>query len=112
MPNAGGLRDRCTFQAESHEADAGGGGASSWATQITVWGRLTMREGTERLDAGRLADSATGVLIVRYSTETKNVLPQWRVLIDDVPYAIDGPPQDRQRMKKWFEIPVRRGGAI
>lgn len=112
MPNAGGLRDRCEFQSESIAADGRGGGVSSWATQLTVWGRLVMNAGTERFDAGRNEDSATGVLHVRSSAESKTILPNWRVVIDGVNYAIVSPVQDRQRTNQWLQMSVRRGEAI
>ena len=68
----GGLRHRLVIQAESPQADAGGGqGADPWAdptSVATVWGRIEPLSGGERLRAMQLEDKVTHRITIRYRT--------------------------------------------
>lgn len=107
---AGPLRDRVTFQREVRTTDAGGGAATIWQNDLTVWGGFRPERGRERLEAGRLESAVAGVLRVRSSTDTGAITAANRVLIRGEQYQIrtaDNP----DRKNQYIEFVVERGVA-
>ncbi len=107
---AGALNKRVTFQREVRVDDGSGGSSREFVDDFTVWGGVAPERGSERLEAGRLEASQSGILRVRSSSTTRSVDESWRVLIDNVPHQIRGAanPDQRNRM---IELIVERGVA-
>lgn len=110
MARAGTLNKRVTFQSETRTPDGGGGFTREWILVATVWGGFVPERGSERLEAGRLEGSLSGVLRVRSSSTTRTVKVADRVIIDGVPHQIRSiaNPDQRNRM---LDILVERGVA-
>lgn len=108
---AGPLRDRVTFQAESHVSDGGGGNALTWTTVTgtPVWGGFRPERGGERLDGGRLAQAMGGTLKVRSSAVTRAITTEHRAVIDGTAYQIRS-VSNPDRRNRWIEMVLTLGG--
>lgn len=109
MARIGSLRSRVTFQAASYAADGGGGSAVSWSDVVTVWGQFMPARGRERVNAGRLEDNDSGVLMVRSSSEVTGITTEHRVTVDGVAYNIRS-ITNPDRRSRFLEMVVDKGG--
>jgi head-tail adaptor len=106
----GRLRKRVRFEQEVRNPDGAGGYALAWAEVLAVWGGLQLDRGRERVEAGRLAEAAGGVLIVRSSIASRAITPAHRVVIDGVAWNIRSIADPGQRNAE-LEMVVERGAA-
>ncbi len=75
-------------------------------------GRLQETRGRERLAAGRLEDTATATLRVRYNTQTATITGADRVVARGHVWTILGAPIDPDGRRREIEITLERGGAV
>ena len=110
LPGAGALNKRVTFQRERQTADGAGGYSLAWQDYLTVWARYTPERGREVIQADRLASTAMALLVVRSSTDTRQLTAADRVLVDKVPHqirAIANPDQQN----RFLEMVLEQGVA-
>jgi SPP1 family predicted phage head-tail adaptor len=81
----GAFKARLRFDAKTAVADSAGGVESDWQEQFTVRGELMALSGSEPIRAQRLEGHQPYNIRVRYSSQTKQIDPSWRVveLVDD-----------------------------
>ncbi len=111
MPRAGAISRRAAFQSAADTPDGGGGVTQVWSTQTTVWASLLLPRGREAMEAGRLEDTAAGILRVRKSSETEAITADWRAIIEGVTYHITSTPVDQDGRRAWLQMNVRQGTA-
>ncbi len=71
----GRMSHRLLLERALRAADSGGGAAVTWETVDEIWGGITMRNGTERVEAGGIAGEANVVITIRYR---EDVVPAMR----------------------------------
>ena len=97
MTTASDLDQRLIFQKETLTADPYGGSTSAWADQMTIWGQIIFRTGSETVIAQRLQGQQPATVKVRYSSQAKLIEPSWRIKnvrgdgVTDY-YAVKSPP--------------------
>ena len=106
----GAMRRRMLFETEGETPDGGGGYTSGWSAITTVWGSFKAERGTEKVQAGRLADPVAGVVKVRSSTTTRTIDAEDRVTFGGDVYQIRSIINPDQR-NRWLEMVVERGVA-
>lgn len=108
---AGKLRKRCTFQAETDTADGQGGNTRTWKTVATVWGAYEPQLGREAIAQGRLQGTSMGTLWVRYSDLiATQVKLSSRVVVDGQVHQIRSIIQPDQN-RRMLQMVVERGVA-
>jgi SPP1 family predicted phage head-tail adaptor len=97
MTQAADLKHRLTFQKEVATPDPYGGSTYVWTDQLTVWGSIIFRTGSETVIAQRLQGIQPVTVRVRYSAQTKAIEASWRIkhqrgdgVVDY--YAVKSPP--------------------
>jgi SPP1 family predicted phage head-tail adaptor len=76
---AGDLRDRVTFQKRTATDDGYGNPISGdFADQFTVWAQIKYRAGGETVQSARLAGTQPVTIVVRSSSQTRQVSTDWR----------------------------------
>lgn len=89
MSGAGPKRKRVAFQRLDTTADTYGNPTSgTWATFLTVWGRLREVGGREMVAGAGLEAAMMATVTVRSSTLTRAVTAADRMLIDSVEWNI------------------------
>lgn len=91
--NAGTLRHRITLQSPPTGRSSLGARTGDWTTEATVWAAAIPLSSRELLAAGQMQSEITVRFRIRWRD---GVLPSWRVLWRNVPYAIVGEPIDVQ----------------
>jgi SPP1 family predicted phage head-tail adaptor len=109
---AGGLRDRCAFHRLDTTSDAYGNPTSGYSGTafLTVWGRLRVERGRERVEGGRLQSEVAATLTIRSSADARGVTEVDQVRIDGETFqirAITNP----DRRGRFLEMTLERGTA-
>jgi SPP1 family predicted phage head-tail adaptor len=60
------LRHRVSLEALAREADGGGGFTDSWTELAELWAAITPTDGSESVEADRLAGTVTHEIVLRY----------------------------------------------
>ena len=107
---AGSLRKRITFRSEIEAADGYGGYALTWSDLTTVWGSFKPERGSEKVEAGRIAETLAGVMRVRSSTTTRQITTSHIAVMNGQSYNIKAVSNPDQR-NRFLEITVERGGV-
>lgn len=109
-PHIGHLRARAEFYRRNETRDDYGNVSSGWTATpfLRVWAGLEMERGRERIEAGRLESAVSGVLTVRFSTETRAITAADKVRIGGEDYAIRT-ITDPDRRRRFLEMVVERG---
>lgn len=94
---AGTLNKRARFESQVSVSDGAGGSTPSWQEYVTVWAQLSPERAREKIQQGRIADAAAGVLRVRSSTATRLIDGKYRVVLDGVTYNVRGAANPDQR---------------
>lgn len=76
---AGDLNYRVAFDERAHVADGYGNTVSDWVEQFQCRAAYRHLRGGESVMAGRLQGKHSQVIIVRASSQTRQVTPEWRV---------------------------------
>lgn len=105
---AGQLRKRITFRFETEVPDGGGGYELGWSDLATVWGSFKPERGSERVEAGRIAETLAGVMRVRASTTTQQITTAHVAVMNGQSYNIKAVSNPDQR-NKFLELSVERG---
>lgn len=94
---AGTLNKRATFLSQVAVGDGAGGSTLSWQEYVTVWAQLSPERAREKIQQGRIANAAAGVLRVRSSSATRLIDGRYRVVVDGVTYNVRGAANPDQR---------------
>lgn len=66
MLHIGELRDRIALQSFTETRSAHGAVTKTWATDSTVWGRVTFKEGSETFQADQVQSSRPVEIVIRH----------------------------------------------
>lgn len=76
---AGKLDRRVAFDAPTGAPNGQGGTISGWQERTVVWANFRFLRGGEVVQSARLEGRQPVVVIIRASTETKAITPEWRM---------------------------------
>ena len=107
---AGDLNKRATFELLTRTSDGGGGWTEAWGSPLKVWAQFSPERGRERIQAGRVADNAAGVLRIRSSSQSRAITTQHRVTVDGAVWNIRSITNPDQR-NDMLELTLERDGA-
>lgn len=113
-PSAGDLRDKFIFFKRIMTDDGAGNQSGEWAEQFSRRARLTFRDGNEAVIASRLSGKQPAFLLIRKSSETDQITPEWfcrdaRTGTDYNIRAVSFDPATRQYLKLNIEAGVPLG---
>lgn len=112
--SVGQLRERVSFEKRGTTDDGYGGTiGSDWTQQFAgVSARIRPHPGREQVLQARLAGIQPVIITVRYSSQTKQIEPDWRARDErsGVIYAIKS-IDNRDERKRYFEITAVAGEA-
>lgn len=110
---AGQMRDRVLFQRPLETETESGGVSRSFEPLFggAVWGELVPEKGGERLQSGRLHESAGALLRVRSSDNTRSLTTDDQAVINGTTYNIRS-IEDIARRRKTLELVLERGVAV
>lgn len=101
----GDLRERVTLAEETVTDDSGGGGALTWRTVATVWGKVWPISGREVELANGQASMVSTLIVVRYRTD---VTAGMRCVVNGNAYNIRA-VADPQGRREWLELLCEAG---
>ncbi|MGB3042453.1 MAG: phage head closure protein [Xanthobacteraceae bacterium] len=107
---AGTLNKRARFESIVDTPDGGGGSTRAWVPYVTVWAQLSPERAREKIQQGRIADAAAGVIRVRSSTATRLIDGKYRVVVDGVTYNVRSHANPDQR-NDMLELVVETDGT-
>lgn len=107
---AGALNKRARFESEQRVSDGAGGSTLAWQEYVTVWAQLSHERAREKIQQGRIANAAAGVLRVRSSTATSLIDGKYRVVVDGVTFNVRGAANPNQR-NDMLEILIETDGT-
>lgn len=107
---AGRLNQRITFRSEVQASDGAGGYGLTWTDLTTVWGSFKPQRGSEKVEAGRLAENLAGVMRIRSSATTRQIAAGYIAVMDGDTYNIRSVSNPDQR-NRFLEMTVERGGV-
>ena len=113
-PSAGDLRDKFIFFRRNKTDDGAGNQSGEWVEQFSRRARLTFRDGNEAVIAARLSGKQPAFLLIRKSSETDQITPEWccrdaRTGTDYNIRAVSFDPATRQYLKLNIEAGVPLG---
>jgi head-tail adaptor len=115
MPGAGALTDRLVFQRRSTTPDDYGNEEAGFADAFTEPAELVILGlGNEAIAAARLEGRQPVTIRVRHNSRTVQIQADWRAMDERNPgivYALTAAPVDRERKRRWLEIPAVLGAA-
>lgn len=80
MPGAGSLRERVRFESPTPQDDDYGNSVEGWTDEFTVAAQIKPLKGGENVMAARLGGVQPVVIIVRSSSQTRQISTDWRVV--------------------------------
>jgi head-tail adaptor len=115
MPSAGALNDRLVFQRRSSTPDEYGNEEAGFADAFTEPAELVIAGlGNEAIAAARLEGRQPVTIRVRHNSRTVQIQADWRAVDERNPgivYALTAAPVDRERKRRWLEMPAVLGAA-
>lgn len=112
MIGAGRMRHRLTFRRRNLVPDSYGNSVGTLVDLVTVWGELMQARGRETLEAGRVGEVVSAVLIVRDSPEIRAVLTSDTLRHAGVDWNIRSGPIPLLKQRGFVEFALERGVAI
>ena len=109
---AGKLRDTVVFRRNNPVPDGAGGQEDKWDYLFEAYCELQMSRGRERVAAGTISSSVSGILHIRYSSEAEGLSESDIAVIDGVVYNLRSPAIDPDRRRRRLELVVERGVAV
>jgi head-tail adaptor len=112
--SVGQLRERLTFQSPSPVDDGMGNYTEGWSDEFTVWARLQPRVGGETVLAARLAGRQVYMIVVRQSSDTLRIQPDWQAVdARDTSrvFQIKSPSRNVDEKNAYLEIDAEYGVA-
>lgn len=110
----GQLRERLTFQSPSPVDDGMGNYTEGWSTEFTCWARLEPRVGGETLLAARLSGRQVYLIVVRQSSATLRIQPDWQAVdVRDSSrvFQIKSPSRNMDEKNAYLELDAEFGVA-
>ncbi|MGE0845837.1 MAG: phage head closure protein [Flavobacteriaceae bacterium] len=113
---AGDLRWLVSLQRRIDVSDGYGNHKGEWSSQFRRRAYIGPMRGGESVIAGRLEGTAPTIIVVRYSSETKAITSDWRV-VELLPDGTEGPAyairqaEDMERERQWITLLCERGVA-
>jgi SPP1 family predicted phage head-tail adaptor len=80
MTKASDLTKRLLFQKTIATDDPAGGSTLEWEDQFRLWGQIIFRTGSETVIAQRLQGQQPVTVKVRYSSQSIQIEPSWRIV--------------------------------
>lgn len=108
--NPGKMRRRATFQARLIVDDGYGNVVGGWEDRFQRWCGVRYLRGSETVMAARLSARQPILVTIRQDSQTALIMPDWRVLIGDVPYQIREPLRPSEDLRN-YEILCEGGVA-
>lgn len=120
MTTAGDLKWRVRFDKRVEENDPAGGVLSNWQEQFSRLAAILPQKGRMMGEEPVMAQRLTGlqpyIIIVRFDSLTRTIVPDWRAveMLNGVPvryFAIKSPPEDMERKRQWISMTAVAGEA-
>lgn len=111
MIGAGQMKARLIFQTRASSSDSYGNHEGSWVDQFTVAARVQPLRGGEEVIASRLSGVQPVLIIVRRSTDTRQILAAWRAVDANTGevYALRSPATDMDEKGAFLTIVASAG---
>ena len=103
---AGQLSVRVKLQSPPPAIDDLGQATGAWVDVAEVWARPRPLRSRELFAAGQVQNISDVEFTIRWRADVRAT---WRVLWDDVPHDITGPPIDVDGQRQWLQLLASAG---